>query len=1111
MAGDATPTVLRHVESLFRDGTAGGLTDGQLLGRFADHPGEPAAESAFAAMVDRHGAMVLRVCRQVLGDEHEAHDASQATFLVLARRAGSIARRESVGSWLHGVALRVAAKARISAARRRARERRGGEMAAGRAVDSVGAVEGGERWAELHEELGRLPDAFRAPLVLCYLEGLTQEQAAAQLRWRLGTLQSRLARGRAKLKSRLARRGVALSTALLGAGLAAAPDAWAEATVRAAIRFTTKSGAAALGEGPASVALAREVLKAMTFTKIKLTLAATLAAVAASSAAVLAWTAKAPGPKAPDEPKPAVVAKPTTTPAPLRTTPPAVPNRTLRGVVRDEQGRPVARAWVGSDPRPMQDTWDNPSPKNLRERAEPYRDEHGDVVPPGEVGKYFEIRTETTPWRPVHPDDIRPWEPVVFGGDGKVLTKEEVAKDHSLYSVRVAKGGWWMAAALGNQDAVRTDDEGRFSVEIMWPGQSKLHFASADYMLQAIRPLKEGEPDAPIEVTLRPTRLVRARVVEVPKDDTKAYLNWSITTVHGAGKSADEWQRWMLPNANANDPPHVKRHLEVRLPAGKYKVEFRSESVLNVSDFEVPGGVGTYDMPEFALPRLAFARMVGGLAAEIEATDLDGKPVRLADYRGKVVVLDFWGVWCGPCIGAMPKLAALEERFKDRPFVILALHDASVASTDELRKSLAPIRQNFLGGKDLPFPILLDRPPAGKSTRPYASEVGQKGSGQSADVYEIFSWPSTFVIDRNGILVGKFDTFTDSLEGALEDQFGLPRAKPAPAVAGGRLEPPATKGPTKIAGKVIGPDGRPVAGAKVQAQMTQVLEREDIKTGPDGTFAFTAQGFFREFSIKVEAPGLASKMFKTDADGQVREPLALGIGATVTGRLVRDGKPVANAPVGLGQVSGFMDHYLGHLESKTDAQGRFRFEHVYADDEFHAYAKTGALPDKGSVVPRRFKSGGDGTSVDLGDMEVRTGLTIAGRIVFTDGRAIPPKTKVLGYTEGAGGIIWADVDDRGRFEVRGLPEGEVGLGVKFPDISTWHLPGYRLSAKNKCMDPLNRYRLMGQLPRDIADLVILFEPGEDPPLSLDPGPLADYKEAKAGPITGAPPGEFPAK
>ena len=117
--------LVKQIETLFSSGTAAGLTDGQLLDRFVRRRDET-AEAAFAALVDRHGAMVLRVCRQVLGDEHDAQDASQATFLVLARRAGSIGRRESVASWLHGVALRVAARARLAAARRRARERRGG-------------------------------------------------------------------------------------------------------------------------------------------------------------------------------------------------------------------------------------------------------------------------------------------------------------------------------------------------------------------------------------------------------------------------------------------------------------------------------------------------------------------------------------------------------------------------------------------------------------------------------------------------------------------------------------------------------------------------------------------------------------------------------------------------------------------------------------------------------------------------------------------------------------------------------------------------------------------------------------------------------------------------
>jgi RNA polymerase sigma factor (sigma-70 family) len=1116
MPSDATRTALRDVESLFRDGTATGLGDGQLLGRFADDPGGPAAEIAFAALVERHGAMVMRVCRQVLGDEHEALDSSQATFLVLARRARSIARRESVASWLHGVAVRIASRARASAMRRRARERRGGEMAAGRGYE-MGAGEGadpvieGERQAAVHEELGRLPESFRAPLVLCYLEGLTQEQAAARLRWPLGTLQSRLARGRAKLKVRLSRRGVTASGALLGAGWAAAPApaAWAEATVRAAIRFTMKSGAAALGEGPTSAALAREALRAMTMTKLKFALGATLA-VAISGAIAIAWPAKAPAREGPDAPVAARPAEKTKTTPPLpKAKLPAAANPTIRGVVHDEQGRPVAKAWVGTDPRPMQDTWNNPAPRFIRERAEPFRDEHGAIVPPGEVGKYFEIRTEATPWRPVHPDDIRPWKPAVFGGDGKALSDEELAKDYSNYTFRVLKGGWWMAAPVGKQNATRTDAEGRFAIEVTRPGDLKLHFASPDYLLQAIRPLEDGEPDAPIEVTLKPTRLVRARVVEIPRDDPKAYLNWTIATLDAEGKPVANWQQWMLPNPNANDPAHVKRHLEVRLPAGSYRILFTSATVRRSSDFVVPAGEGPYDMPDFVLMSKASVRMAGGRAAEIEATGLDGNPVKLADFRGKVVVLDFWATWCGPCIGALPKLVALQERFKDQPLVILALHDNSVASAAAFETTFAPIRKQLLKGKDLPFPVLLDRPPVGVSQRGFPAGAGLNGSGQTADLYEISSWPSTFVIDGNGILVGEFGIFDDALEGVLEDQFGLPRSKAARVVSSGAAPPPLKRAAVK--GTVVGPDGRPIAGAKVAPQMVKVRERGDITTGSDGGFAFTAEGFFSPISIKVEAPGMAAKMFKTDKEGKLEGALKVGAGVVVTGRLVHDGEPVADVSVGLSQVVRGMDHYLGYPETRSGPDGRFRFEHAYADDEFTFYAKTGRLPDRGAVVPRRLTTGGDGSSVDLGDIAVVTGRTLTGRVVFADGKAVPPKTNVLASAEGAGGLIYAKVDDHGRFEVRGLPEGEVDVSVQFPGIQTWNPPGYRLSSRNKCLDPINRFRLMGQLRGNRDDLVILFEPGEDPPNSLDPGPLADFKEAKAGPITGVPPGEFPAR
>ena len=162
-----------------------------------------AAEAAFATLVERHGPMVLRVCRGVLGDAHDLNDAFQATFLVLVRRAGVLWVRESLGPWLHGVALRIATKAKAAAARRRMHERQAAEVAAMRSDDQADDL-----GSTLHEEVDRLPRKYRAPFVLCYLKGLTHERAATALGWPVGTCTAGWP-GQATLRSRLVRRGVA--------------------------------------------------------------------------------------------------------------------------------------------------------------------------------------------------------------------------------------------------------------------------------------------------------------------------------------------------------------------------------------------------------------------------------------------------------------------------------------------------------------------------------------------------------------------------------------------------------------------------------------------------------------------------------------------------------------------------------------------------------------------------------------------------------------------------------------------------------------------------------------------------------------------------------------
>src|SRR5271166_5435296 len=150
--------------------------------------------------------MVYRVCGQVVGDCHEAQDAFQAVFLVLARKAGAVRNTESLGSWLYGVALRVAARARTGLNRRRARERQ--------AEDGHEEILARPAQAPVHQEVERLSEKYRAPIVLCYLEGLTHDQAAARLGWPVGTVRSRLARARDALRTRLTRRGVTAPAAV---------------------------------------------------------------------------------------------------------------------------------------------------------------------------------------------------------------------------------------------------------------------------------------------------------------------------------------------------------------------------------------------------------------------------------------------------------------------------------------------------------------------------------------------------------------------------------------------------------------------------------------------------------------------------------------------------------------------------------------------------------------------------------------------------------------------------------------------------------------------------------------------------------------------------------
>jgi RNA polymerase sigma factor (sigma-70 family) len=274
-----TQDVVRHLTQMALRAGGGPLTDGQLLERYVSH----GDEVAFEALVRRYGPMVLGVCRRILGQQADAEDAFQATFLVLVRKARSVTRGEQVGNWLYGVACRTARKAKALDARRRAKESEVGtaraQAQAGRDAQQRGRPahthEGpAERLQEaLDLELEHLPEHYRTVLVLCELHGMTRKEAAAQLDCAEGTVASRLARGRELLAQRMARHGLALAGGSLTALLAQS----ASASIPASLVTTTLQAASAYAAGSVAagvvsmqvLALSEGVLKAMLLTKLK--------------------------------------------------------------------------------------------------------------------------------------------------------------------------------------------------------------------------------------------------------------------------------------------------------------------------------------------------------------------------------------------------------------------------------------------------------------------------------------------------------------------------------------------------------------------------------------------------------------------------------------------------------------------------------------------------------------------------------------------------------------------------------------------------------------------------------------------------------------------------
>jgi RNA polymerase sigma factor (sigma-70 family) len=360
MIRESSCAVPRYLSDLFRNGTPAALSDAELLNRFASRRSEhdETAELAFAALLARHGPMVWRVCRAVLGDRHEVEDAFQATFLVLAVRGRSIRHRDSVASWLHGVALRVAGSERSRTARRQRHERVRAAMTPSTTQDAGSdPVCDHERTHVIQEEIGRLPEKYRAVVVLCYLEGLTHEMAAQRLGWPVGSVKSRLAWARERLRVRLTRRGVAPTTLPFersGSSRDAEPaptsvligTPLAEATVRGALKAGMGKGALVGIVSAEAIALMEGIIKSMTNARLMLVATAVLiAGLVTAAAGVMGYPAirqenpPRAGNPGQDVRQPAAATKPATDQGPLL----------IQVNVVDPEGRRLSGADVAVD------------------------------------------------------------------------------------------------------------------------------------------------------------------------------------------------------------------------------------------------------------------------------------------------------------------------------------------------------------------------------------------------------------------------------------------------------------------------------------------------------------------------------------------------------------------------------------------------------------------------------------------------------------------------------------------------------------------------------------------------------------------------------------------
>jgi RNA polymerase sigma factor (sigma-70 family) len=713
MANDALHRFIQHLHRAADVEGPGRPTDAELLERFA----VARDQAAFEVLVWRHGPLVLNLCRRLLRHEQDAEDAFQATFLTLVRKAGSIAKREAVAGWLYKVAYRVALEANARTRQRAERETAGVEALAARPDPDPTE---GELQLVLGEEVNRLPERYRLPLVLHCFEGKSSVEVAQQLGCAEATVRTRLARARQRLHTSLARRGL-LSAGLLASGAAtrAVPAALVDATVKAATPFAAGKAAAARVVSVHAVALAERVLKLMFLSKLKQVAAIVLVAGVFSTGAGLSIHRVLAGklPIQDPENKPKPVAKAASQPKDDRTE--------IRGtwvtwetVTRSINGKTLPpqrekRTWVITEDKIMQVGADGFLDQEDAYKLDPNpRPKAIDLTSP-RFGTYlgiYELQGDTLK---ICYGEKRPTE---FPADDRMLVFKRVSRAFDPVAQRFANapGCFWI------------DQPRNPSPFLALGGDGINYFYDVDRFGAVILTMSYLTP-GPESREYRPVLLDAAGRRYLPKHIDGGYAGGR------RGEAIVTLYRWRMdPNVLSADRVD-KIGVEALTPASRLHAAREALGRARSAKIEV------LPWPQ------------AGEAYPFTLTAIDGRKIRSEELKGKVVLIDCWATSCSPCMALMRELKTLYERWHQHGLEIIGINfDRDVETAQKACKS-----------DGLTWPQI--HVPDDERIRGLWQEAGGIGS-----------IPRMLVIDQHGIL--QADS-TEKLEERIANLLGA-RAKP---------------------------------------------------------------------------------------------------------------------------------------------------------------------------------------------------------------------------------------------------------------------------------------------------------------------------------------------